>query len=526
MDYCFRVNYLCPFIITSCVSLFLLWFISRLDSKKFSLKHLNILESAIVFLGIVLRLIRYFVHPMDMACYRRVMTMKWLSFGDLLHLGPDIPSRINDPFGILAVQKIMISLFGYSEYSVRLFVLLCSLASIFLFKRIKNWFCSREAGLVALLLFCLSRNLLIYSAEINKYSADIMFTLLLFLMAKRMRQSPLNFLNILLYGLLGALGLWFSYAAVFILGGIWVAMVAEGMRLKDIKFIGRSILMGFLWFFSFILYYFHYAYFIKAYEHAVKWEPCLMPLKVNFLSFIGWFAGRIYYIFADPICLCLLPFVGIIMFFLGSIYMFRTKRYQAVMLLGPLVLVILAAMLRKYALGYEAVTFLIPGFYLLVATGWKFFLIKERSQSKPVLTVMILFFLLFRPVQAVIFFVDQDIHHKTGMNSMNDLLENVKNNFKAGDIIYVHSQYQYRFLYTNIRFGFTKDQYKISRLSLEDDCSKDLQELKQYKRIWFIYSELPVNKMKQCLDQLGQIGSLQETDQFGWNRSELYVLPD
>src|ERR1700722_20601703 len=117
------------------------------------------------------------------------------------------------PVGFLGIEKWAVTMFGTSEYALRLFPLLAGIVSIVLFYLLARRVVRSMAVPLALALFALSPTLIYYASEVKQYSSDVAVALLLVYLAVTKR--------ILLLGICGAVAIWFSHPAVFVLGGIF-----------------------------------------------------------------------------------------------------------------------------------------------------------------------------------------------------------------------------------------------------------------------------------------------------------------
>ena len=100
------------------------------------------------------------------------------------------------PVLFLWAEKITARLFGYSEYGLRLFPLLCYWLNIFLFyKLIKRIFVSGPVLVFLLSLFCFNYWLLSYALNVKQYTTDVtvMLITLLFIFTNRTLNRKTSF---------------------------------------------------------------------------------------------------------------------------------------------------------------------------------------------------------------------------------------------------------------------------------------------------------------------------------------------
>ncbi len=130
------------------------------------------------------------------------------------------------PLLFLWTEQTAIKLLGFHEWSLRLFPLLCSIASLFLFHRLAKLLLHGTALVLAVGIFAVTYSGLRYAAEMKPYGVDLMVSTLLLLLTARWWRQPddTRWLWALVAVVPLALGL--SYPAVFVAGGVSAAVAA------------------------------------------------------------------------------------------------------------------------------------------------------------------------------------------------------------------------------------------------------------------------------------------------------------
>jgi hypothetical protein len=137
------------------------------------------------------------------------------------------------PPGFLAALKGAVEIFGPNELALRLFPLLGGLAALVLFALLSRRVLAGWTAVFATALFALAPSLIAYSAEVKQYSSDVAATLLLTLVALRLRDVPQSRARLLVAGLIGMAAVWFSQPAVLTVAGLgaglaWIALGRGG----------------------------------------------------------------------------------------------------------------------------------------------------------------------------------------------------------------------------------------------------------------------------------------------------------
>ena len=168
--------------------------------------------------GVAIRLIRYLLRfPLwgDEA-------MLAMNFLDRDYAGLMQPLHFHQvaPLLFLWIELAAIKLLGFHEWSVRLFPLLCSLASLFLFHRLARLLLRGAPLVLAVGIFAVTYSGLRYAAEMKPYGGDLMISTLLLLLAVRWWRQPDDTRWLWALAAVAPLALGLSYPAVFVAGGV------------------------------------------------------------------------------------------------------------------------------------------------------------------------------------------------------------------------------------------------------------------------------------------------------------------
>ena len=123
------------------------------------------------------------------------------------------------PVLFLWIERAAVKIFGFSEYSLRLIPFICSIISLFLFRRVAQRLLSGPALLFAVAVFAVSYPQIRYAAEAKPYGTDMFLSLvMLSLVVEWYERRNSRFLSGLAFLMPFALGA--SYPAVFAAGGL------------------------------------------------------------------------------------------------------------------------------------------------------------------------------------------------------------------------------------------------------------------------------------------------------------------
>ena len=277
------------------------------------------------------------------------------------------------PPGFLAAVKGATALLGGGELALRLFPFACTLAALPLFVAVARRMLDGNAAVFATALFALGVPFIAHGSEAKQYATDVCVALVLTLTALDLPEGAEG--RPWLYwraGLVGAVAVWFSQPAVFLLLGI-----GSGMAVARVLRGGRSALAPALP---------TLAVWATAVAASVAWSlhlltpstgafmkhfwagafPDLSPRHRFGLAFLGtrlrdfWGVGAMHY----P-----LPTLFVALMLLGLAALWTARREHALLLLGPSAAAFFAAAAHLYPFGSRFLLFLGPSFVLAAASG-------------------------------------------------------------------------------------------------------------------------------------------------------------
>ena len=432
------------------------------------------------------------------------------------------------PVGFLLLERLVVQIFGSSEYALRLVPFLAGCVALVLFYRVAVACIKPEAVPIALLLFAISGPLIYYSSEVKQYSCDVAIALLLLLMAIDVYPKKLTALRVAILAVVGAGALWFSHPAVFVLGGIGAGLGLCCILKRDWKYL-RSLLVVYLcWTVSFISNYLVSLRYISS-NQALQgfWNDAYMPLLPHSLSDLHWFIDTFFTIFQNPVGLG--PYaagIAALLFLVGSVVLYRARRERFWLLLAPIFLALFASGLHKYPFGGRLLLFAAPVLILLIAHGLQ--QVSARVGNGRIATVAILGVLCIDPVISATYMVVRP----STKEEVRPALAYIHAHMQPGDLLYVYYGAQYAFEYYQEDNKYAIQQYQIGT-SARDNWNAYVDELNRLRgnqRVWFLFSHVRrkegVDEEKFFLYQLDQIGPRLDTFTVTGASVYLYNLKD
>ena len=287
------------------------------------------------------------------------------------------------PKGFLLVEKLALDTFGAGDHALRLYSILTALAALPLFYALARRVLSEHGALLAFALFVVLGRPIYYAAEAKQYGGDIFFACLLLLLAVRILASDASPRHWLRLGVLGAIAVWFSQPAIFVLAGVGLAL-AVAVALRRIPLRWPAVVACALWTVSGVPSIWLTLHSLAPHEHAYmrsSWRDGFWPIPPHSLRELAWPLLNFYGLFRDPFGMPVAA-LGVGLFVLGCVALARRRPVQLTALLGALAILYLASALRIFPFdatgqGFDKIAagngrvllFLLPALILLITAG-------------------------------------------------------------------------------------------------------------------------------------------------------------
>ena len=484
--------------------------------KQSQIDFYTIATGVTIFLGIALRLFHYFYNRSlwtdEIYLSAGIVDM---SFTELL--SKPLPYMQKAPVGYLLMSHLFVVLFGNNEMALRLYSLLTSIASLFLFLPVARYFLKPLGVFVALALLAIASPIIHHSVEAKPYGADLFATVfILWLYVRYHRETSIQ--KLVLWGLAGSVAVWLSYPSIFMLAGIAVATGIYYLIKGNWKLIFRLLIPFGMWVVSFALSYLLFAkegsdagwlvYFFVKFDGYFPLQP---------VSGITWAVRKVLAFFHYPLGLTWINNLGnhtntqrfiqrmtivpLVLSCLGALYFFkRDKKYLLV--LGATVLITFVASSLKMYPFYERMTVFLAPLVALLLAGGSDYLNNKKASAKYVsygLTVLLLFGLVKNTVANTI---TPYLIGGYKMSYYREALQYVNSNYREGDAVYVYwngaAGYKFYKAAGVLKYdGVVGKDYRHEVSSYPEFFAKidaDLAALPNKKRAWIIYSSMDMNQ--------------------------------
>lgn len=437
------------------------------------------------------------------------------------------------PIGFLMVEKLAVQIFGNNEYALRLFPFLSAIASLFLFYELaKKCLQSHRASIIALTLFATVHIWLQFATETKQYASDVAIAVLLYFILIGIDRQKLQLQQILKFGIIGAIAVWFSHPAVFVLAGIGTSYLLISLLQKKFSFSLKLLAIYSIWAISFGASYFISIRNIASNQSLFRSWAGRGTFPTSFWD-IGWLFNTFVEFFHIPLGLPDI-FIGIaiLAFLAGCISLFAKQKAVLLAILAPILVTFFAAYLQKYPFNGRLVLFLIPFFILLIGEGTVTIQqISHRNKILAKVSILILILLIVPPIGTAAYFIF-DPYTK---QEIKPVLSYMRTHQQAEDVIYVYERSEAQFKYYASKYGYQEGDYilgiddldAIDGQGISDEewrrYTSDFDKLRGNRRVWIVLSHFRrwQNEQQRVLGYLDSIGK--RIDSFGKDGSFVYL---
>ncbi|MBC6478018.1 MAG: glycosyltransferase family 39 protein [Hormoscilla sp. GM7CHS1pb] len=409
------------------------------------------------------------------------------------------------------VEKFAVQILGNNEYALRLFPLICGVASLFLFYELGKKLLLKSGVTISLLLFACLKYLVYYSAEVKQYSSDVTIALLLYLLLLPLAKQKLNRGQMIKYCLVGAIAIWFSHPSIFILASI--GSIALLRRQKDQNQTKKLLGIYSAWIFSFVIFYFVSLSNLTGNETLmISWGNAFPDTTFDIIWMLDAF-GKFFY---KPLGFGKwIDGLAIVAFLVGCVSYWLRRKEILLLLLSPLLATFSASFLHQYPFRSRLVLFLTPFVIFLIAEGVHYMLSKPQDRRIKFISIFFAILLLWQPLAKGIHLMKNPRTY----SEIKPVLNYIKAHQQPGDILYIYQRGIYQFEYYAEKYGYQEgdyiigvddlDEYDGKKLSIAEIAryKKDLDRLRGNKRVWLLFSHnhIPAERrfFKAYLKEIG-----------------------
>jgi hypothetical protein len=288
------------------------------------------------------------------------------------------------------------------------------------------------------------------------------------------------------FTVIGAISVWFSHPAVFVLAGMGGVLIITHLGGNRIGIVVRLSIAFVIAALSFAISYFLFVRNMASNRYLRDyWSSSFMPFPPAFLSQARWLLATFLQIFQNPVTVGL-PGLGAFLFLVGSIVMFVYARQRFFVLGSPILLTLVASALRLYPFGDRLILFLAPVFLLFIAEG--LVQLAGRTRQMTILIgIVALAIIFFHPVLS---FGKALVRPRT-REEIKPVLDYINRYRKDQDVIYVYYGAQPAFEFYAPNYNLTHNiLIGVRSRAAPENYSHDLERLRGQVHVWFLFTHI------------------------------------
>ncbi|WP_316810277.1 glycosyltransferase family 39 protein [Pedobacter heparinus] len=490
---------------------------NNLISKQLIKANKSVIIALILLFGIGIRLFHYFYNrSLWLDELYLCSSFPQLSFTDIFTGTLEYGQKA--PVGFLILVKSAVSLLGFNELALRLIPLLAGISALLLFAKLCKNLLNPTGQIIAIAICAFAPAIVYHSVEIKQYATEFLATIIALYLFTRYYDN-LKWKYNILWGLSGALLIWFSFSVIFILLGIATGVGLYHMLKKNWKSLFFYAAPFMMWLGSFLLNYILFTrkqesdwvvYFFKVYGN-------FMPLPPHSFEDLKWFPRNFMGMMDYPLGLnwnfnhintnttaAVLTIIPLVFLFAGIYAIYKNNKQGFYVLIFPVLLTLLASGLYLYPLIERFWLFLAPIFILLIATGFQYGQLKIKRYQ-----YMLMALIVFSPFcQALYFIVKPETFYKHKKSFQREALTYINNHFQNGDAVYNYwnNAPGYKVYRNNGHFKYkaiTGRDFRKSSRNIEEynqNLKLDFNRFSGKKRVWLIYNSQFLTDIGDLID--------------------------
>lgn len=496
--------------------------------QRLDWRWLRTTTRVVLGLGIVLRLWQYLSNPpywMDeIALVRNIVA---LPARDLVSR-PLYYDQVA-PRGFLLAEKAMSVAFGSSELALRVIPLVATIAGMVLFWRLAERILTGLAVPLAVLLFAIALPLIRYTAELKQYGLDVAAAVGLTLLAVDLLSAAPSARRRWAAGATGFVAVWFAQTAVIVLAGLGLALAIQWLITRERALRDTLLTTVPLWALGALLAVLEGRHSMTPSTAAFMqdfWGQGFMPWPLHGAEGIRWFWGRWEQLFAQR-NLLRYPWAGfyVVLAAAGLVAIWRRSRTFGLLISGPLVVALVAAMAHQYPLHSRVALYLVPSLLLASAAAieWGIRVARERLPVRAWVPLggALVGAALYPPVAA---FATYPVPF--AVEDWPTIFTYLRDHRAAGDSVYVFGNTASDAIFFGPRYGLPRSAWRPSACS-QDDARVFLRDVDRFRgagRVWVVMNGLPPLRTVRgdLRAYLGTIGVRRDSLLF---RKSLTMLP-
>jgi hypothetical protein len=282
------------------------------------------------------------------------------------------------PKGFLLVESLAVTALGRSDYVLRLLPFLSSLTALLVFRSVSILILEESAALIAVVLFVTAAPLVVFASTLKQYSTDIAVSLVLLWTVLALDPRRLSSSRLRWAGVVGAIAVWVSQPAVLAVGAMGAALMVIWWREARWRGVRALAPMLGMWALSASAATSVALASMTPATHAYMnqyWAAGFLPLSLPRALALLWPLDQLRALFGNAAGGAFgaltypAPEVFIALTIVGFCILWRKQRRTALLLIAPTGVTLAAAIVHQYPFSDRLILFLLPSFFLAIATS-------------------------------------------------------------------------------------------------------------------------------------------------------------
>lgn len=392
------------------------------------------------------------------------------------------------PLGFLFVERLLIVLFGAGELTLRAFPLVAGIVALLVLWRLASALLTPAGATMAVAAFAVSEPLLYYATEAKQYGVDAAVTVLVWMVFVRLDPGLRDNRPGAWAAAagVGALAIWFSHPAVFVVGGVGLRWLWKTVRVPEWRSLAVRATVGALCAASFAL---SYVLVIRPVRGGTTlhelWERSAAPVLPLSSADLGWYVGWLWTLATLPLGRSVPAELIAALLLVGVVALWLRRRDQFWWIAGTMALGWVASALGNYPLASRLWLFSAPIMILLLAAAvdeaWR------RTRDRlvfvaPVIAAVVLALPIWTSASLAV--------APPGKEEIRPLLHHIRQRHRDGDGVYLNypASIVVRY-YAALGLGLPGDVTVAGGTeSGGSGYERDVARLRDSGRVWVLFS--------------------------------------
>jgi hypothetical protein len=417
------------------------------------------------------------------------------------------------PLGYLLLSKLVVKSLGSGELALRLVSFVAAVAGLVIFVSLAYRALPLAAARIAVCLFALSPFLAGYAAEFKQYELDATVAVALTALALPVWRGEAGRWRLVGFAAAGAVAVWFSHPAAFVLGGVGLAALADAAARRDqAALLARLGVVG-MWLTSFGVCYVLFLRHLEMNQFLLDyWAGTFMPLPPTTPGDFAWLADHFLRFFEKPGGLNSTEFatggLAAVCYLVAALALARSDWRMLVALAGPLLLALAASGLQKYPFAGRLLMFAVPAMILMVGYGAALVASRLDATAKGA-GLVVLGVLFVTPLAECRWLLKTPSHGEDAREA----IAHVHSNWRSGDRLYVYYGAGPAFAYYHPRFPFPADAVILGSGNRDEDQRRfqfEIAPLDGHERVWVLLAHRQTYEETALMAYLDSMGCREE----------------